>query len=188
MSSCCSRLPNPIDSGINQVCIANFSKNTQRQLQDSQGSEMPKGNCVSECIANQTKIYRGNGLIDRIHLARIFLNSVSGDREWGDIVASSVDVCINESRLNYILSKIPFRFVYCNILARVKAEELRQSANMKASFVGEILCHPISGYLLGCLNTELFKRCPNMTQSVECNALQQYTASCHIPVKYNEIK
>lgn len=184
MSTCCSRLPNPIDSGVNQACIANYSKNTQRQ-QEAQTNDMPKGNCISECIANQTKIYRGNGLIDRIQLARMFLNSVSGDREWGDVVTSSVDVCINESWF-YCIPKL---FQFSNLFsARVKAEELRQSANMKASFVGEIICHPISGYLLGCMNTELFKRCPNMTQSVECNALQQYTVSCHIPVKYNEIK
>lgn len=145
---------------------------------------MPKGNCVSECIANTTKIYRGNGLVDRINLARIFFNAVSGEKEWGAIVEIAVDVCINESE--FIPQLISLR---CNLLsARLKADELRQTANMKASFAGEIICHPISGYLLGCMNTELFKRCPNMTQSVECNALQQYSVNCHISVKYNEIK
>lgn len=148
---------------------------------------MPKGNCVSECIANFTNIYRGNGLVDRINLARIFFNSVSGEKEWGEIVGSAVDTCINESEFA-IKTLIKTFIVPHRIPARQKADELRQSANMKASFAGEIICHPISGYLLGCMNTELFKRCPNMTQSVECNALQQYSSTCHISIIYNEIK
>lgn len=94
---CCTRLPSPVDAALNEICIANFSKNTERQQKDIQANEMPKGNCVSECIANLTKIYRGNGLVDRINLARIFFNAVSGEREWGDAVGTAVDICINES-------------------------------------------------------------------------------------------
>lgn len=60
-------------------------------------STVPKGNCVVECIANQTKIYRGRGFIDRANLARLFYNAVSGDREWGGIVSSSIDICMSES-------------------------------------------------------------------------------------------
>lgn len=93
--SCCSRLPNIVDAGTIAVCKANYSRNSQRQLEER--SEMPKGNCVAECIANLTKIYRGNGIVDAINLARLFLNSVSGDREMGDIVSSAVSVCLNES-------------------------------------------------------------------------------------------
>lgn len=95
-------MPNPIDMGITQACIANYSRNNQQQLQNVQANDMPKGNCIAECIANQTKLYRGNGFFDRTHLARIFLNSVSGDREWGDIVASTVNMCINESIFNLV--------------------------------------------------------------------------------------
>lgn len=53
-----------------------------------------------------------------------------------------------------------------------------------ATFSGEIICHPISGYVFGCLQTELFRRCPNMTESAECEALQQYASECHIGVNY----
>jgi hypothetical protein len=59
---------------------------------------------------------------------------------------------------------------------------------MKPSFEGEIICHPITGYVLGCINTEMFKRCPNMTESVECNQLQQYSHNCHISFRLPEIK
>lgn len=65
----------------------------------------------------------------------------------------------------------------------LKKEEMRQSALMAASFDGEVICHPISGYVFGCMNTELFKRCPNMTQSEGCEALRTYSESCHISVK-----
>lgn len=58
---------------------------------------MPKGNCVAECIANLTKIYRGNGLVDKTYLARSFLNAVSGDKEWSGLVSSAIDVCMAES-------------------------------------------------------------------------------------------
>lgn len=95
-------MPNPIDIGTTLACIANYSRNNQQQLQNVQANDLPKGNCISECIANQTKLYRGSGLIDRIKLARLFLNSVSGDREWGDIVASTVNMCINESTFNLV--------------------------------------------------------------------------------------
>lgn len=50
-----------------------------------------------ECIANETKIYKGYGFFDAIAVKRIFMNSVSGNREWGEIVAKSVDVCVIES-------------------------------------------------------------------------------------------
>lgn len=97
---CCSRLPSPVDASLNEMCIANFAKNTERQQKEIHSNEMPKGNCVSECIANSTKIYRGNGLVDRINLARIFFNAVSGEKEWGTIVEIAVDTCINESEFS----------------------------------------------------------------------------------------
>lgn len=80
--------------------MTNYSKNTQRQLElmTNDNSTMPKGNCVVECIANQTKIYRGSGYIDRANLARLFFNAVSGNKEWGTIVSSSIDICMSESK------------------------------------------------------------------------------------------
>lgn len=51
-----------------------------------------------ECIANQTKIYKGHGFFDAITLKRLFMNSVSGNREWGEIAAKAVDLCVMESK------------------------------------------------------------------------------------------
>lgn len=62
-----------------------------------QTNDLPKGDCVFECIANVTKIYRGNGLIDQVTLTRLYLNAVSGDKLFGDIVTSAIAVCMNES-------------------------------------------------------------------------------------------
>lgn len=72
---------------------------TQRQSQNITTGGIPKGNCVAECVANQTKIYRGNGFIDRIQLTRLYLNAVSGNRIWGDIINSAIDICFSESEL-----------------------------------------------------------------------------------------
>lgn len=80
------------------MCHMNFSKNTERQVKELGTSDMPKGNCVSECIANHTKIYRGNGYFDRTNLKRLFLNSVSGEKEWSNIVSNAADMCISESK------------------------------------------------------------------------------------------
>lgn len=55
---------------------------------------------------------------------------------------------------------------------------------MRSTFPGEILCHPQSGFMLGCLDTELFKRCPNLTQTSECQSLQQYSQTCFLTPRY----
>lgn len=170
--------------------MTNYSQNTQRQLETMHpNSTMPKGNCVSECIANQTKVYHGNGLIDRTNLARLFLNAVSGNKEWGAIVSSSIDICTKESKFQ-IGSRVKSErhCVILSILFKVwlKINEMKESALMKPSFEGEVICHPISGYVFGCMNTELFKRCPNMTQSDSCSALQSYSENCHISVKVKQ--
>lgn len=94
--------------GTVEICVANYSRNSQRQLEEK--NEMPKGNCVAECIANLTKIYRGNGIFDAVNLKRIFLNSVSGDREMGDIVSGAVDICINESETEIICFRLKTLF------------------------------------------------------------------------------
>jgi hypothetical protein len=52
--------------------------------------------------------------------------------------------------------------------------------NTRVSFAGEVICHPVSGYIFGCLQTELFRHCTNMTESQECEALQSYANECHI--------
>jgi hypothetical protein len=95
----CCKLPTVYDSELDKICMTNYSKNTQRQLETMQNSTMPKGNCILECIANQTKVYVGRGFIDRVNLARLFYNAVSGNREWGAIVSSSIDICMKESEL-----------------------------------------------------------------------------------------
>lgn len=93
-------MPTLYDTELDRICMTNYSRNTQRQLESmmDDNSTVPKGNCVVECIANQTKIYRGNGFIDRANLARLFYNAVSGNREWGGIVSSSIDICMNEGK------------------------------------------------------------------------------------------
>jgi hypothetical protein len=182
ITTCCVSLPNTIDSALLQTCQTSFLKNSQKQLENVQPNGVPKGNCMAECIANRTQIYRGNGIIDRNSLLRIFLNSVIGLREWEGIVTNTVNMCINESKSTSLRSLFA---LIIHFAARVKANELREGAMMKGSFPGEVICHPISGYLLGCMNTELFYRCPNMTSSVECDGLREYASSCHIPVKYD---
>ena len=69
--------------------------------------------------------------------------------------------------------------------ARITFRDIQSNTpSPKATFPGEIICHSISGYIFGCLQTELFRKCPNMTESTECDALQQYASDCHIGVKY----
>ena len=73
-----------------------------------------------------------------------------------------------------------------NIPARVAYRDAKLNTPQPVpTFSGEIICHPISGYIFGCLQTELFRKCPNMTESTECEALQQYANECHIGVKYS---
>jgi hypothetical protein len=97
ITTCCFGLPNVIDLGLWQKCQASYLKNSQRQLENVESNGVPKGNCIAECIANRTQIYRGKGMVDRNSLLRIFLNSVIGFREWEGIVSNAVNMCINES-------------------------------------------------------------------------------------------
>jgi len=96
LQDCCT-IPNTFDSGTEEMCIRKFGPNQLRQLKET--TDIPKGNCVAECIANATKIYRGGGLIDKVQLTRLYLNSVSGERAWEAIVSSAVDLCMSESEL-----------------------------------------------------------------------------------------
>jgi hypothetical protein len=163
------------------TCISKHLKNTKEQLKNI--GEMPKGNCIAECMANFTKIYRGGGQMDKDNFKRLFYNSVSGRKEWETVVGAAIDVCISESEF-HIFSLISNRIKKDVFIAMSKSAEFQQAANQKKSFEGEILCHPITGYVIGCMNTEMFKRCPNMTQSVECNALKSYASDCHLSFKY----
>lgn len=104
---CCGDLPQrTIDLLLNETCNGKFAKNTQKQIQEMPSGEATKGNCVIECIANQTRIYKGNGILDHITLKRLFMNSVSGNRQWGNIVAKAVDLCVNESESKYLKNSI----------------------------------------------------------------------------------
>ncbi|KAG5668936.1 hypothetical protein PVAND_016843 [Polypedilum vanderplanki] len=163
---CCLDYPRVFDTHLNSSCITRYARNTQRQLQDLEPGETPKGNCVLECIANQTRIYKGRGIIDTIALKRLYMNSVSGDRDWGNIIVKAVDLCVNETRIMFNDMKTNYK-------------------EAKTTFVGEVICHPVSGYIFGCLQTELFRRCTNMTESSECEALQQYASACHLSIKYS---
>lgn len=81
-------------------CVQRYGVNTQRQLQELEPNSLPKGNCVAECATNASFINYGNGIIDRIKLTRLYMNAVSGDRVWGDIMQQSIDLCFNESKFN----------------------------------------------------------------------------------------
>lgn len=157
-------------------------KNTKNQLKDLDQNAAPKGDCVLECVANQTKIYKGNGIIDHVTLKRFFMNSVSGNREWGNIVARAVDLCVNESTCNSKLTKILINFSFP---ARIMYKNFNVSRSK--SFDGEIICHPISGYIFGCLQTEIFVKCTNFTASADCDALQQYAMGCHLGFNYGNV-
>jgi hypothetical protein len=43
-----------------------------------------------------------------------------------------------------------------------------------------INCHPISNFVLSCVESEIFQRCPNLKPDPECTALQTYSKNCQI--------
>ena len=71
-----------------------------------------------------------------------------------------------------------------SLTASKKADELRAVAALRTTFPGEILCHPQSGFMLGCLDTELFKRCPSLTQTSDCLLLRDYSQNCFLTPRY----
>ena len=95
---CCRTTPQIIDQMIYASCVQRFGDNTQRQLQELQPNSLPKGNCVAECAANASSLNYNRGMIDRIKLTRLYMNAVSGDRVWGNIMSQAIDICFNESK------------------------------------------------------------------------------------------
>lgn len=78
-------------------------------------------------------------------------------------------------------------------------DEIRTGATAEISFPGERICHPVSGFILGCIDAEMFKvcwktqinklitfiysfqNCPTLQPSTECSQLQSYAQNCFIP-------
>lgn len=94
---CCRTTPQIIDQMIYASCFQRFGENTQRQLEELRPNSLPKGNCVAECAANASSLNYSRGMIDRIKLTRLYMNAVSGDRVWGNIMSQAIDICLNES-------------------------------------------------------------------------------------------
>lgn len=60
----------------------------------------------------------------------------------------------------------------------------KYKVNFTKTFDGEVVCHPVSGYVIGCLNTVLFTKCPNMTETTECEGLKTYAMNCQLGYSY----
>lgn len=95
---CCRSIPQLIDQMIYVTCVQRFGDNTQRQLQELQPNSFPKGNCIAECAANASSLRHVTGGIDRMNLTRLYMNAVSGDRVWGDIMSKAIDICFDECK------------------------------------------------------------------------------------------
>jgi tetrahydromethanopterin S-methyltransferase subunit A len=92
---------------------------------------------MSECVLNVTKI-NTNGLPDFEKAIEVIDKIMSNDAEFMPVVTKAIHECAKKS----------------------KELEPHFLETMKAQDDGEKVCHPQSGFLIGCFYGKVFTSCP----------------------------
>lgn len=90
--------------------------------------------CASECAFKALGIYT-NDIVNRAELTTKFTNSLNGNLIWSPVLNSAIELCFKQAETKHI--------------------EFDRVATIPPS-IGQKACHPITGFLLGCINMQLF--------------------------------
>jgi hypothetical protein len=153
-----------VDMAAYQDCNAKFGEQTKRQLESGGptkgcvsensnlswinpiSSNFQTSQCIGECVMNATSLY-SNGMIEKDGFKKYVMKNVMGDSKWETLFSNMVDKCAD--------------------MAAALSKEFADAAALPPSFDGEMVCHPISGYMMKCLSQELFKSCPDKMSKFE---------------------
>lgn len=75
-----------------------------------------------------------NDIINRAELTTKFTNSLNGNQNWVPVLNSAIELCFKQSE--------------------TKKDEFDRVATIPSS-VGQKACHPITGFILACINMQL---------------------------------
>lgn len=129
----CCTVPNILDKSEFKKCFDEFKV----KMEDiSVELEPNKGCCISECILNTTGIAINDGTIDKDASKKLLGAKLAGDAEWMPVFEKSFDACM--------------------ATAIEKKSDFDAAAKVPPKTPGEKMCHPISGFIIGCMHISLF--------------------------------
>ncbi|XP_055686050.1 uncharacterized protein LOC129791738 [Lutzomyia longipalpis] len=101
--------------------------------------------------------------MDMTDISKYFTDRVQYNAAWNDTLVDALEHCVRDTH-----SKLP---------------GFRAIANMPPTQSGRKFCNPMAGYLMGCLHSYLFQKCPESlwTNSQECRDVMAYQERCPMP-------
>ncbi|GAB0096994.1 hypothetical protein DMENIID0001_125820 [Sergentomyia squamirostris] len=178
----CCKLPKFFPSDILERCATDYSRvefipsttplrapPLPAPLVKSFTTIVPRGCCIFECAFNVSGINSLQDGMDKTDISNYIGGIVANDTSWNDTIIDALEFCLKDTH-----SKLP---------------GFTAIANMPPTHSGEKFCNPMAGYLMGCLHSYLFQKCPdNLWQSTEeCNAVKIYQERCPHPFNAKKI-
>ena len=78
-----------------------------------------------------------NGVVNKAELSKLAEKAANGDAAWSGLFTQAIETCFTE--------------------AAKRKDEFATSAALPPLTPGEKVCHPISGFILGCLKSQTIK-------------------------------
>ncbi|XP_053675385.1 general odorant-binding protein 67-like [Anopheles nili] len=156
--SCCT-IPKLLDVSIVGTCFEKFPID---QTADNKNSgNVPKTDCMSECILNSTGIYNRRGDLDEKKLASVFTDSLPTNSPWLGVVRKAVTDCAAKA-------------------AKKDKEFGKAVAEQKKTPGNGPVCNPEASYLVDCIHTTVFSDCPSTLRSTtaECDSVWKFLKNC----------
>ncbi|CAO1368761.1 unnamed protein product [Diamesa serratosioi] len=162
-SECCE-MPEVIDSAIVEKCKGAFPKPRGPPPFGDPSPGVPRGCCMTECILNSTGILV-NGKVDKIVAQKVMAKNLQGDAAWVLIINNAIDKC--------------------QIDAVAKEADMKITAAMVVP-AGDLVCHPISGFLIGCVTGQIYKNCPanKYKAGEECDKIKTFSYAMKSEICY----
>jgi hypothetical protein len=130
----------------------------------------PLGCCMSECVMNTTGIMV-NGKLDKAAAVKYMTERLTGDAEAIRVATAAVDYCEKESNN--------------------KKSDFEEMSKIPVP-AGEKVCNMMSGFMIGCVNGQVFKNCPKdkYGASAACDGIKGFVDKCGFlyPMKKGEVR
>lgn len=186
-SECCTGVSTLIDESAMAACKAKYPEPTPAEAETADkdaenkdgkrghGRRGPRGNsCVIECYMNQTGIYK-NGALDKATAVTVLGKSL--DAPLKKTLTAAIDSCLA------IQKSFEEKF---KSGAGPKASGEKNGKSQKGPKSGEPKCNRSIGFLVRCVEMEMYKNCPadKKVASEDCTALTTYMDKCSFGKKH----
>uniref|UniRef100_A0A182NKN6 OBP47-like domain-containing protein n=1 Tax=Anopheles dirus TaxID=7168 RepID=A0A182NKN6_9DIPT len=158
--TCCT-IPKLLNVSIVSTCFEDFPIDKDALAKDS--GMVPKTECMSECILNNTGVYNRKLELDEKKLTSVFTDSLPETSPWMSVVRKAVKEC--------------------SAKAAKKDKEFDKAVAAQKKTAGKgtgPVCNPEASFLIDCIHTTVFTQCPvNLrTASNDCDAIFKFLKNC----------